>query len=60
MGPAGILPAESQSRQPIDAHREQEHRADKRVALKERAIDSGQIAFFGFVLVNKRRRDQRQ
>ena len=49
-----------QLEQPIDAHREQEHGADKRVALEKCAIDSCQIAFFGSVLVNKRRRDQRQ
>ena len=46
--------------QSIRANCEQEHRADKRVGLEKRAIDSCQIAFFGSVLVNKRRRDQGQ
>ena len=46
-----------QLEQPIEANGNQEHRAHKRVALKKRAIDSGQVAFFGFVLVNKSRRD---
>ena len=46
--------------QSICANCEQEHRANKRVALEKRAIDSCQIAFFGSVLVNKRHRDQRQ
>ncbi len=46
--------------QPIHANGNQKHRAYKCVALKKRAIDSSQIAFFGFVLVNESRRDQRQ
>src|SRR5712672_1425871 len=41
----------------IPADREQEYGADKRVALEKRAIDSGQIAFFGAVLIDKCRCD---
>ena len=43
--------------QSIDANRDQKHRTHKRIALKERAIDSRQIALLRLVLIEKRRRD---
>src|SRR5919197_291307 len=46
--------------QSICADSDEKYPAHERIALKEGTIDSGQIAFFGFVLVNKRCRDQRQ
>src|SRR5213594_2250777 len=45
--------------QSIHANRDEKYRAHECIALKERAIDSGQIEFLDFVFVNQRRCNQR-